>query len=188
MPLTYTLKLTLRNTKPPVWRRLTVPADYTLTQLHQVIQVAMGWYDYHLWEFWNGVRGVAEGGRYGPIPEGETAETWFDFEDQQDAATVRLAEVLTQVGQKLLYTYDMGDDWEHQLLVEAIEETDSTVPQCLTGRRACPPEDCGGIWGYAELLDQLARKKRLPAHYKGFDPAYFDKDEVNEELQASFAP
>ena len=189
MPTLYTLKITLRDTKPPIWRRVTVPATYTFAELHLVIQVAMGWENYHLWEFWDGVRGM-RAVRLGPIPPGETAETWFESDDQRDADTVRLPEVLTQVGQKLLYTYDMGDNWEHQLLVEAIEETSADLPaapRCLTGKRACPPEDCGGIGGYYEILELLETKKRRPAHLKGYDPLAFDLAGVNEDLAAMAA-
>lgn len=188
MPLTYTLKITLRDTKPPVWRRVTVPATCSFADLHLVLQVAMGWDDSHLWEFWDGGRGLSSV-RLGPIPSGETADTWFDADDQRDAATVHLPEVLTAVGQKLLYTYDMGDNWEHQVLVEAIAEVPEGAPsaalRCLAGKRACPPEDCGGIGGYYQILELLETKQPLPEHLDylaDYDPAAFDGAAVNEDL------
>jgi len=145
----------------------------------------MGWKNCHLWEFWDGVRGPGTV-QIGPIPPSEMAAQWFDSDGQRHSVTVRLPEVLTAVGQKLLYTYDMGDNWEHQLLVEAIGEVADgaapAAPQCLTGRRAAPPEDCGGLYGYYDILELLDSKKRRPAHLKGYDPAAFDKAAANEAL------
>ena len=156
MPHFLTLKVTLRDTKPPIWRRVTVPTTYTFADLHQVAQVAMGWEDYHLWQFWDGVRGP-QSVILGPIPPGETAETWFDLDSQRDAATVMIGELLNTVGQKFLYTYNMGDNWEHQLLVEAIGEAPDdapAAPQCLADKRPCRPGRSGG-----------------PAHRAGHPPA-----------------
>ena len=185
MPLTYTLKITLRDARPPIWRRVTVPATYSFADLHFVIQVAMDWDNSHLWEFWDGVRGP-DSVRLGPIPPSEMGARWFEADGQRAADAVRLPEVLTAVGQKLLYTYDMGDNWEHQILVEAIEEVAAGAapagPQCLAGRRAAPPEDCGGLYGYYEILELLDSKKRRPAYLKGYDPAAFDRAAVNADL------
>ncbi len=187
MPHHLTLKITLRDTKPPIWRRVTVPIDYSFADLHQVIQIAMGWEDYHLWQFWDGVRGP-QSLMLGPIPPGETAATWFDLDDQRDASTVLIGERLKTVGQKWLYTYDMGDNWEHQLLLEAIEEVPAGAlapPNCLAGKGACPPEDCGGIPGFDDLLDALQAGGKLPEWlegHEGFDPKAFDRAAVNAEL------
>ena len=190
MPHVLTLKITLRDTKPPIWRRLTVPTTGTFADLHQVIQVAMGWEDYHLWQFWDGVRGE-QSVMLGPIPPGETAETWFDFDDQRDASTVMIGELFNTVGQKFLYIYDMGDDWQHWVLLEAIEEVPADGPAgapvhpiCLAGKGACPPEDCGGTPGFDDLLAALQAGK-LPEWLEGYadyDPKAFDRAAVNAEL------
>jgi hypothetical protein len=186
MPATliFQIKISLRDATPPIWRRVVVPASFNFEELHHVIQLAMGWDNYHLFGFWDGKRGL-DSLHLDPIPFGETAETWFDLPNQRDCATVRLDEVFTAVGQKLMYIYDMGDNWQHTLLVEAIgvAATEAeAAPRCLTGRRACPPEDCGGLGGYYDILDLLETKKRRPAHLKGYDPAVFSVAEANQKL------
>lgn len=182
---TIQLKITLADIKPPIWRRVVVPASLTFEELHHVIQLAMGWDNYHLFEFWDGKRGLSEV-RLSPIPPGETAETWFEFEDQRDCALVRLDEVFTTVRQKLLYIYDMGDYWQHTVLVEALGEAATVAaPRCLTGRRACPPEDCGGWPGYEELMEQLKSGKKLPewlAERADFALEAFSAADVNQAL------
>jgi Plasmid pRiA4b ORF-3-like protein len=175
----HTIKVTLRNSRPPIWRRLEVPSSSTLLQLHDVIQDAFGWGNYHMWAFETGAE------QYGvPDPDLEI----------RNAASKRLGQVAPRAGDKLGYTYDFGDDWEHDIVVEGVAAAKPGVayPRCLTGRRAGPPEDCGGIWGYAKLLEILAD----PAHedhkehleWLGltsadeFDPAAFDLDEINSAL------
>jgi Plasmid pRiA4b ORF-3-like protein len=178
--LVYQLKITLHGVSgPPVWRRVLVRADVTLRSLHGVIQQAMGWDDGHMHVFSTG------GQEYGsPDPElGHVSDN-----------KVRLSQVLTGPGDQLRYTYDFGDDWEHDIL---LEETRTAVPgeaypSCVTGKGACPPEDCGGAWGYAELKEVLAD----PSHgdhqdmldWLGldngadFDPKEFSPAEVNARL------
>lgn len=171
------LKITLRGSKPPIWRRLEVPSGITLAELHEVIQRAFGWESAHLWTFETGA------GDYG-LPDPELGH--------RDAA----ARTLAEAGDRIRYTYDFGDNWEHDIRVERVEpaEPDVGYPRCLTGRRAGPPEDCGGIWGYDALREILAD----PAHPEhddrvewlglgsphDFDPAAFDLDEVNRALAA----
>ena len=153
----HTVKVTLRDSSPPIWRRLEVPSRGTLAQLHQVIQRAFGWQDYHLWDF------ETPQGRYG------VADRDLDI---GSAAAQRLDQVAPRVGARLRYTYDFGDNWEHDLLVESIApaEPGTAYPRCLTGRRAGPPEDCGGIGGYQELIAILG------------DPQHEDHDERLEWL------
>jgi hypothetical protein len=166
-------------TKPPVWRRVVIPADITLGELHGVIQQAMGWEDGHLHVFSTG------GQQYGsPDPELGHA----------DEASVRLLDLLSAPGDKLRYTYDFGDDWEHDIALEdiSLDEAAAVSPSCPAGKGACPPEDCGGIWGYAHLQDVLA-DPRDEDHgdmldWLGldsadeFDPRKFSIDEVNTRL------
>lgn len=173
----YQLKITLEDAKPPIWRRVQVRDTATLQQLHQIIQLAMGWTDSHLHQF------MIQGVEYGqPLPE-------YDF-NVRNERTVKLNQLVTGEKFKFRYTYDMGDCWDHQILVEKIlpPEADRRYPICLTGKRACPPEDCGGVWGYAEFVAAI-QDSAHPDHEQmlewiggHFDPNEFDLDEVNEQL------
>jgi Plasmid pRiA4b ORF-3-like protein/Domain of unknown function (DUF1841) len=172
----YQVKVTLHGAKPPIWRRLRLPASTTLAQLHQVIQVAFGWEDAHLHAF-------EVGGRRYSRPD---FELWDEAADEDKA---RLRDLAARPGTRLRYTYDFGDSWEHDVRVEDILPSDG-LPHavCLTGRRAGPPEDCGGVWGYAELCDILAdpdhpdHAERVDWLGHPYDPAAFDKDAVNASL------
>jgi hypothetical protein len=180
-PTVHRLKVTLRRTKPPIWRRLEVPSDVTLADLHTAIQRAFGWGDCHLWVF------ETSYGEYGnPDPE----------LGHGDAGAMTLADVATEVGDRFRYTYDFGDDWQHDVLVEAVDQAQPGLayPRCLTGRRTCPPDDCGGVWGYEELLSALADPGH-PEHHDQvtwlglasadeFDPAAFDLERANRRLPA----
>jgi hypothetical protein len=181
-----TLKLSLRGmSKPPVWRRLLVPADIRLDRLHNVIQTSMGWTDTHLHVF------TTAAGDYG-IPDPE-----LGFRNERNA---RLGQFLCQPGDRIQYTYDFGDGWEHDLVLEKRLDTnpEAQIPACLAGNGACPPEDCGGPWGYADLKEALAD----PGHAdhadmldwlgldsaEEFDPAACDLIEINDALQMTAAP
>jgi hypothetical protein len=171
----YQIKVTLVGSKPPIWRRLRVPAGTTLGCLHDVIQAAFGWEDSHLHHFEAGTK------RY--------ANPAFDLDGARDETGVPLSDVAAAVGSRLRYTYDFGDDWEHDILVEDVLPADQIAHAvCVAGRRAGPPEDCGGIWGHAELCDVLAdpthpdHADRLDWLGGDYDPAAFDKDDVNQAL------
>jgi hypothetical protein len=174
----YQLKVTLRDSKPPIWRRIQVTSDIRLSTLHRVLQVVMGWEGAHLHQF------LAHGVSYGtPHPD-------FGFEVKNEQQ-VSLQQVVSRVKDKLIYEYDFGDSWEHELLVEKILplEEGKRYPVCLTGKRACPPEDCGGVWGYISFLEALHDPEH-PEHEEmlewiggEFDPEAFDLDEVNVALQ-----
>ena len=182
-PGVYQIKVTLKGSRPPIWRRIQVISDTTLAQLHRLLQCVMGWEDAHLSQF------VISGIMYGdPRLLGEL--------DAEDARTVPLATLGLREKVKFLYEYDFGDSWEHELLVEKILPRDEgkRYPVCLTGKRACPPEDCGGIWGYASFLEAI-RDPEHPEHDEmlewvggEFDPDIFDLDEVNRELQRLTSP
>ncbi|MFR9777807.1 plasmid pRiA4b ORF-3 family protein [Micromonospora sp. MS34] len=174
------IKVSLRGARPPIWRRLEVPADVSLARLHTLIQLAFGWHDSHLHVF------ETPYGSFGrPDPElGHRA-----------ASRVTLEQVAPAVGDRLRYTYDFGDNWEHDVLVEKVLGRDASVtyPRCVGGRRAAPPEDCGGVWGYAELMEILSDPSH-PEHQErldwldlddaaGFDPARFDAKAVTAALQ-----
>lgn len=176
----YQFKITLRDIRPPIWRRFQVPTDINFYELHQIIQTVMGWYDAHLHQFDLG--GFV-------ITDAETlAEGWDDGANEKRA---KLSAYLTHEGQKIRYEYDFGDDWQHDLLLEKIlpAEPDVHYPRCLKGKRACPPEDCGGAWGYSDMLESLAdpehEEYEMYAEWIGedFDPKEFDLDGINAGLE-----
>lgn len=141
----FRMRVDLVGARPPVWRRLDVPGNLALPRLHTVIQAAMGWTDSHLHRFLTG------GDFRAPY-----FITKFDLEDDEDGVLeedVRLDQLVGAVGDKLWYEYDFGDGWRHVLKVEAILDAVPERSTCLDGRRSCPPEDCGGIGGYAELAE-----------------------------------
>ena len=176
------LEISLKGAKPPIWRRVEVDSQISLQQLHAIVQVAMGWEDNHLhvFETHHGF------GRIGP------ADLEADFVDE-DEADVPLFAVLPDEGDKMDYVYDFGDDWRHEIVVEAIVEPDEPLPapRVIKGRRACPPEDCGGLWMYEALLSGDA-----PPHVAEVfgddpsvrDPAALDLDAINRALTAFASP
>lgn len=172
----YQIKVTLKWSKPPIWRRLQVRGDTKLGKLHQILQIAMGWWDEHLHAF--EARGVAYGE---PDP---------DFpSDLRSERNVRLDKI-AQEGDTFRYEYDFGDSWVHEIKVEQVLDPEPGVryPRCLAGKRACPPEDSGGVPGYEHMMAVIANPKdeeheeMLEWLGEGFDPEAFDLDAVNEEL------
>lgn len=177
------LKVTLQRVRPPIWRRLQIPSDSSPYELHRVLQRAFGWHDAHLHEF-EGPRGV----RYGPHdPEA--------FGPVRNEKKVTLEEALPKEKAKLVYQYDFGDSWMHEILVEKILAPDGAVryPRCVAGKRAGPPEDCGGAWGYMELLEIVADPKHEEHDERkewlgdDFDPEAFDAEAITAAMQASQA-
>ena len=136
----YQFKLTLAGSKPPIWRRIQIPENYSFWQLHVAIQDSMGWEDYHLHQF------TMSNSRTG-LRIGESAE--LDDSDMVNERKTKISKYFSTSNNKAIYEYDFGDGWEHQILLEKIIQADNEVeyPICLAGKRACPPEDCGGIWG-----------------------------------------
>jgi hypothetical protein len=162
----FQLKVTLQNIKPPVWRRVLVDAGSTLDQVHEVIQAAFGWWNCHLHEF------EIDGTRYGdPDPDDDWGPPTVN------ERRIRLDTVVT-AGSTFGYLYDFGDGWSHRVTVEKDlpAETGTTLPACIGGRRACPPEDCGGPWGYEHLLEALA------------DPTHPEHRDLTDWLGAPFDP
>lgn len=165
----YQLKVSLRGTRPPIWRRVEVPADISLARLHDVIRLAFGWYGGHLHVF--------------STPHGEFGDTDAEFDlGHRPEAPVTLEQVAPAARSKITYTYDFGDDWTHDVVVEKVLDRDEpTRPRCTGGRRAAPPEDSGGIWGYAELIEAL-HDPGHPEHVERLewlgldDPADFDPE------------
>ncbi len=174
----YQLKITLQNIKPRVWRRVLVDGSSTLDQVHLVIQAAFGWWNYHLHEF------EFDGIRYG-VPDPD--DDWgMPIRDGQFTPL----DTLATEDATFDYTYDFGDGWTHRALVEKIlPAAGLTVPACIGGRRACPPEDCGGPWGYQELLDILSdptheeHRERVEWLGHPFDPEAFDPSDFERNMR-----
>jgi hypothetical protein len=177
----YQIKVTLDDTHPPIWRRILVPGNTTLLKLHDILQIVMGWEDYHLHMF------TIEGSIYGD----PAADEYGDL-GTIDEARCKLNQVIYREGQRLSYEYDFGDSWDHTLLVEKIllPQEGIRYPLCLKGKRACPPEDVGGVWGYENFLEAI----RNPDHDEHeeyltwvggeFDPEAFDLEDVNTRLRS----
>jgi hypothetical protein len=171
----YQLKLMLSDVKPPIWRRIEV-TDCTLSKLNKIIQIVMGWNGCHLWGFDIG------GEEYGDDATGET--------EMISARKIKLSQVVQAGIKKFRYTYDFGDNWDHIIQVEKVLEAESEVkyPRCVKGSRACPPEDCGGAWGYGDFLEAIQNPKRSQHEERlewfggEFDPEAFDIEAVNKEL------
>ena len=199
------LKITLKNSKPPIWRQVAVPSDIPLGDLHWVIQIVMGWTNSHLHQFiipsnrprptkdeihsmrmkgqWHKLAEYTRRGRLFSDPR-------FELEDIEDERKVKLCELAPDVKSKLIYEYDFGDGWNHIIEAKKIGPPQENVnyPVCLNGEFACPPEDCGGIWSYYEMLEILEDPKHEQyEEYAGwlggdFDPEYFDIGQVNSVL------
>ena len=181
----YQLRITLKWSKPPIWRRVLVRADTTLDRLHDVIQFAMGWTNSHMHQYFAG-KGFAVT-CYGK-PDPGFAGMGSEMLNERRYTVVDLAPAPRR---KFIYEYDFGDGWEHEVLVEKILSLDSTFkhPVCLAGENACPPEDCGGIGGYYNLLEILADPKHsehetMKEWIGGeFDVARFDRNATNVWLK-----
>jgi hypothetical protein len=173
------LKVTLRGTKPPIWRRILMPGSRNLFDVHMAIQVTMGWMDSHLHAFDFG------GQQYGDPTQ---------MDDLANEERLTLNGIVKSGLSRFLYTYDFGDTWEHDVVIEKAPpaHTATSFPACIGGKRRCPPEDCGGVWGYDELLTILAD----PAHPRheeqkewiggAFDPDYFSLPDADAILAKAF--
>ena len=172
----YRLYVVLLDIAPPIWRRIELSSETSLAQLHKVLQAAMGWEDYHLHEFDIGGR------RYG-VPEEDDEKPQAVAKDR----AVKLSKALVRKGDSLRYTYDFGDDWTHSVVLEDILliEPETKYPRIVDGARACPPEDCGGPPGYADLLEILAKPRHKDHRQmrewagKHFDPEKFSAKAAN---------
>ncbi|MDR1949366.1 MAG: plasmid pRiA4b ORF-3 family protein [Spirochaetaceae bacterium] len=184
----FVLRVSLKDISPPIWRSVQVPGSVTLGDLHRIIQIVMGWSDSHLHSF------EIDGLSY----SSNNSDFYSDMDNEdEDEDDYTLEDLDLRVKQKFLYTYDFGDSWDHQILVSRIlspgEDSagDYRQPRCLSGRRACPPEDCGGFPGYEDILEALReprkKKNRELLEWVGdYDPEDFDVDMVNEVLLNSW--
>ena len=167
----YQLKISLRDSRPEIWRKILVNSDVLLVDFHRIIQTTMGWTNSHLHLFED------NNNTYSPRE--------FEVEGTKDSRVVKLFKLLKKEGDKILYEYDFGDGWEHNIVLEKI----ISIPICIDGENNCPPEDCGGLGGYEELQKII----QDPEHFEydemmqwlggKFDPGSFNIDETNKMLR-----
>jgi hypothetical protein len=177
------LKVTLSGPRPPIWRRILVPADVMLDEVHWIIQVAMPWTNSHLHQFYDIDR------------TSYFADRHAGLEAAKDESTTRLDALLRRPKDAIVYEYDMGDSWEHLIELEKIlapPANSKRSVECTGGKRSAPPEDCGGVWGYEELVEAIRdedhdRHEELLDWLGGdFDPEAFDVEEANRRLKKAF--
>jgi len=172
----YAIKVTLLRTSPLVWRRILVPRDITLRQLHRTLQTVMGWTDSHLHQF--------------ALPRQKFAGPSYGVGTKvANENRTELGELIGTVGARLLYEYDFGDGWQHELVLEEILLGDESFQQmCVAGKRCCPPEDCGGPQGFAELIEALgdanhAGHREVGEWLGDFVPESFSVEDINRKLR-----
>jgi hypothetical protein len=167
------LRIELEHIEPLIWRRVAVRASINLKALHEVIQAAMGWHDHHLWQF------TADERRYSLLVPDDP----YWNERIINAATTKLSALLANGITEMGYVYDFGDNWEHRIIVESTKspEPKTLYPQFLGGERRCPPEDCGGIPGYYDFLDNItgnqSKKRKAALDWYG---GPYDPDDIDE--------
>ncbi|MDO9153046.1 MAG: plasmid pRiA4b ORF-3 family protein [Paludibacter sp.] len=173
----YQIHISLIDFKPRIWRRILIHPDILLVDFHRIIQTVMGWTNSHLHQF------EKDRAFYAPNE--------LEIEDTADSRKIKVNKLLKKENDRIKYEYDFGDGWRHDIVLEKILPFDSAIqlPVCIKGKRNCPPEDCGGIWGYADLLEIISTprhkeyKEMIDWLGEDFDPNYFDLDEINEMLQ-----
>ena len=171
----YQIQIALTRSEPFIWRRLLIPSNLLLPDLHLIIQVSMGWENDHLYQFIKG--------KIFYSPEDDTGDVEYE--------NIKISDLLKKEKEKIVYEYDFGDSWEHDVILEKILTDDKELKSsvCLEGKMACPPEDCGGIWGYSDMLEILKHQdhedyENIMEWLGGeFDPGHFDKDSVNKILK-----
>ncbi len=181
----YQFKVTLKDIKPPIWRRFQV-RDCTLGELHEVLQIVMGWDDEHLHNF------IVRGKSYGP--QGFDDLDFFGDDSDEDEEEILISEIAAKMRKvRFKYEYDFGDSWEHEIVLERRlkAEPDVEYPRCFDGARACPPENIGGVWGYYNLLEAIAGPDQARNEFVedivegGYNPEAFSVDALNLELRDS---
>jgi hypothetical protein len=175
----FQFKIQLKNVKPSIYRTIVTPDSSSFFELHNIIQDAMGWCDCHLFQFFKDRRSSIS------IPDEA-----FDGE-VIDATKLKINDYFKEIKDSITYEYDFGDGWEHLVTLEKITDNAEEInyPVCIRGKRNCPPEDCGGPWGYENFLETITNKNH-PQHKEmldwvdgEFDPEEFDIDDINDQLK-----
>jgi hypothetical protein len=193
----YQLKIILDNISPPIWRRVLISANATFRDLHETIQLSFGWSDCHLHDFQTKIGNALRPHSITDL-SAEDIEPWWDNDEKSDERKVKLSDFLHNAGDRCKYWYDFGDDWWHTIVLEEILPVVESIdyPLCIKGKRTCPPEDCGGPWGYTDLCSILAKPSH-PEHQdklewlglntaSEFDPEEFDVETTNELLRDGY--
>ncbi|MDG6224866.1 MAG: plasmid pRiA4b ORF-3 family protein [Candidatus Thermoplasmatota archaeon] len=178
----YQFKITLLETDPPIWRRIQVPGNYSFWDLHVAIQDSMGWEDCHMHEFRLPFDDVEEPIHIGIPTDDDEMMGIITLPEHKE----RISDRFKKDSSKALYVYDFGDDWDHEVMLEGVllREKGMEYPACLSGERACPPEDCGGVFGYSDIIRVLKKRsknaddKELLEWIGDYDPEQFDPKEV----------
>lgn len=191
--MVYQFKVQIKGiTKPPVWRRLVVPAEFSFMRFHEVIQAAFGWEDDHLFQF--GDKGYQSTFRIAHPSDDDLGRDLGIGPKTLDASKVKLSTVFTEGVRKLTYIYDFGDDWIHDITLEATSEEKRKTALCIAGKGQCPPEDCGGPYGYEEIKEVLqtspdskkvaeAKEQLGLDDNETWDVAAFDLEDANAALK-----
>lgn len=177
------IKISIEHSNPVIWREILLQKDTSFFELHHIIQIAMGWHNYHLFEF------NLEGYRIGEIIEDDIT-AGFGSDQLLDAKEVKLADVISDTKEYVNYLYDFGDNWRHKIKVEKFLDRDDALqyPVCMNGQMNCPPEDCGGTASFYYYLDILNNKKHPEYKQikewfpKKYDAITFDKEKTNKQL------
>lgn len=178
----YQVIITIKEINPKIWRRLLVPSDMRLSDFHKVIQTSFGWTNSHLHQF------IKNDTCYTRRMQDD--DYWDELENV-DYHNMKIFSLLYSKREKMIYEYDFGDSWRHEIILEEILPPNEgfKYPLCLDGARSCPPEDCGGVWGYQNMMKILKKPKH--EEYESyiiwldgkFNSEYFNKDKVNKRLK-----
>ena len=172
----YQLKITIEGINPTIYRTVQVPESYTLNKLHHITQIIFGWENSHIYCFWHGDVPTTD-----PVLWGGGTTMW----DKK----VRIKDALIHIGDALTYEYNLGDSWKHTIVLEKIESSLSKTVKCLAGSRSAPPEDCGGVHGYQNMIHHLCHPEKdgyfelLDWLEDEYDSEHFDIELVNKNLQ-----
>ena len=178
------LNISIQHSEPLIFRTVQVKKETTFFELHHIIQIVMGWQNYHLFEF------NLDGYRVGLIEESEKCNG-YGSDQVLDASSVKMTDILSGEKETFLYNYDFGDCWMHEISLEKFVKKEAKVvyPICIDGRYNCPPEDCGGILGFYHILS-IIQDTAHPEYKetrqwvgKKYDPSMFDKNKVNRKLR-----
>jgi hypothetical protein len=175
----YHLRIALCDIEPEIWRTFVIDGETPFSELHEIIQIVMGWENEHLYKFYIDNQTITD-----------ISNDDLDSKNALDSNVITLKKLGLQKGQKFYYLYDFGDNWNHEIIIEDLVETDPiSYPICIAGEYSCPPENCGGAAGYLDLLKAL-KKPRSKAYrdYRNwlgsdFDPESFDILDINSLIE-----